>query len=186
MLIIGRPTQIVNLPVTLVPNTVWQPLPPNMLVITNIRSTLSNLWKTSLHSLDYVCGSWSSSWESDRAGSPARWAPLGLTTFIIHPAVVQPITVIVSGIQYPILTSWPPSGQEQSPFHTEIDQALQLYAAAYCRLKEVGQDAQEGFALYQAFLEIGQRLSQIEDRRDSLVWTKAIGAPTAPSTTSRR
>lgn len=186
LLIIGRPTAIFNQLITIQPNTVWQAMPSGLLAITNIRSNISQLGKTTLHSLDYVCGSWSSSWESDRAYMPARWAPLGLAQFIVHPAVVQPVQVTVTGIAYPFTDSWPPTGQETSPFHVEIDQALEMYATAYCRLKEIGNDAFEGFKLYQSFLEIGQRLSQVEDRRDSLVWTRSMGAPTAPSQVSHR
>ena len=61
-----------------------------------------------------------------------------------------------------------------------------MYSAHYARVKEVGQDMEEGLPLYQAFLQIGQRLSQIEDRRDSLVWTRSLGAPTAPSGVAHR
>jgi hypothetical protein len=186
LLIIGRPTTIFNQVVTIQPNSVWQAMPSGLLCLTDIRLAGRRLNKTTLRSLDNLCASWTSSWESDRAAAPARWAPLGLASFVVYPAPLWPIQVNVTGIAYPITTSWPPSGAEQSPFHAEVDQALQLYAAAYCRTKEVGQDAEMGWALYQQFLEIGQRLSQIEDRRDSLVWTRSLGAPTAPSQVAHR
>ena len=186
LLIFGRPTVIFNSPLTLTPTTVWLPLPTNLLALTDIRTTLSRLWKTTLHSLDTSCASWTSAWESDRAAMPARWAPAGLSMFVVHPAPLTPVTVNVTGIQYPVLTPWPPNGTEQSCFHTEIDEALQLYAASYCRIKEVGNDAFEGQTMYQSFLEIGQRLSVIESRRDQLIWTRALGAPTAPSHVSAR
>jgi len=185
LLIVGRPTVIFNSPVTLQPATVWQPMPPNLLCLTDVRTSVSHK-KTTLHALDYTCSSWSSSWESDRAASPARWAPLGLNWFIVHPAPALPMQVNVTGIAYPLTDSWPPNGTEYSPFHKELNQALEMYAASYCRLKEAGQDAEMGFPLYQAFLEIGQRLSTIEDRRDSLIWTRGLGAPTAPSHVARR
>lgn len=186
LLLVGRPTVIFNKPVTLLPNTVWQPMPAGLLAITDIRTTLSRLWKTSLFGLDRSLSSWTTAWESDRAAQPARWAPLGLSTFVVHPAPLQPLEVNVTGISYPFTDSWPPSGLDTSPFHKEINQALEMYAASYCRMKEIGQDAQEGIKLYQQFLEIGQRLSVIEDRRDSLIWTRALGAPTAPSMVSQR
>ncbi len=187
MLIIGRPTVIFNSPFSPTVNTVWQTIPTNLLAITNI--VLPGglpLRKTTLHALDYTQASWTSKWESDRAALPQRWAPLGLNKFVLHPAPLQPLTLNVTGIEYPILTNWPPSGSEPSPFTPEFDQALEMFAASYARVKEVGNDAAEGALLYQAFLEIGQRMSQIQDRRDSLVWTRGFGAATAPSQVSHR
>lgn len=186
LLIIGRPTLIYNQKVTLVQNQCYQPMPANVLAILNVRTDVSVMAKTTLHSLDYMCSSWSPSWESDRSDRPRRWAPLGLNNFIVHPAPLQPMEVNINAIQYPILTTWPPSGGEVSPFHKEFDQALELYAASYARVKEGGQDFQEGLMLYQQFLEIAQRATVIEDRKDSLVWTRAVGAATAPSQVSHR
>jgi hypothetical protein len=186
LLILGRPTATVASAVTLAANTVWQPMPTGLLAISNITSAGVPLRKTTLHALDYTQASWSSAWESDRAALPARWAALGLNYFVVHPAPVQPITVTVAGIAYPFTDTWPPASTDTTPFHKEFDQALELYAASYGRIKEIGQDFQEGLAQYQAFLEIGQRMSQIEDRRDSLVWTRGLGVPTAPSQVARR
>jgi hypothetical protein len=186
LLIIGRPTIIFNQPLTPAVNTCFNPMPAGLLCITNIRTPVSTLGKTSLRNLDYLCGSWSPSWQSERGATPKRWAPLGLNYFVLHPAPVQPIAINLTGISYPITTTWPPNGTELSVFQKEFDQALQLYAAAYCRQKEIGNDAAEGRALYQQFLEIGQRLSQIEDRKDSIVWTRGFGAATAPSQVAHR
>lgn len=186
MLIIGRPTVVFNQPINPVVNTCFQPMIPGLLCITDIRSTSSRLNKTTMRSLDVLCASWTSSWQSDRGPQPQRWAPCGLSKFILHPAPIQPIVLNVTGIQYPVLTPWPPSGAETSPFHKEINQALEMYAASYCRVKEIGQDFQEGLVLYNQFLEIAQRLSVIESRRDDLVWTRSLGGPTAPSQVSKR
>jgi hypothetical protein len=186
MLIIGRPTQIFNQSVFLNPNTCFQPMPAGILAITDITISGKRLSKTTLHSLDYTCTSWGPAWESDRAPQPARWAPLGLSQFIVHPAPLTYVTAQFAGVSYPFVDSWPPNGTETSPFHKELNQALEMYAAAYCRTKEIGQDAEIGWQLYTQFLEIAQRLSVIEDRRDSLIWTRSIGAPTAPSGVSHR
>jgi len=186
LLIVGRPTAIFNQPVTIQPNVVWQQMPSGLLAVTDIYLSGKRLAKTTLRSLDNLCASWSSSWESDRAAQPARWAPVGLSMFVVHPAPLAPVQASVTGIAYPLTDSWPPNGTETSPFHKEVDQALEMFAASYCRVKEVGQDFQEGLALYTQFLEIGQRLSAIEDRRDSLAWTRSLGAPTAPSQVSHR
>lgn len=186
LLIIGRPTQIFNTVISLTPNTCFQAMPANVLTLTNINLGGTFLKKTVLHSLDYLQASWGSSWQSDRAAVPARWAPLGLNYFIVHPAPYYPIQVQIAAIEYPILTTWPPNGTELSPFHREVNQALEMYAASYCRLKEVGNDAQIGFELYKQFQQIAQRLTTIEDRRDSLVFSQSFGAPTAPSQVSKR
>lgn len=186
LLIIGRPTVIFNQPITLIPNQVFQPMPTGLLCITNLRTTVSVLNKTTLRSLDYLGASWSPSWQSERGPLVKRWAPLGLTQFIVHPAPTLPVTVNVTGIAYPFTDTWPPNGTEASPFQKEFNQAIEMYASAYCRMKEVGQDAEIGFSLYKQFLEIGQRLSQIEDRRDSLVWCNAFGAATSPSQVAHR
>src|ERR1035437_434531 len=181
MLILGRPQVQFNLPVILQPNVCWQPMPANCLALVDVRLAGRRLNKTTLRSMDVLCASWSSNWESDRAAQPARWFPVGLSMFGVHPAPLQPIQVDVTAITYPIQTAWPPSGAEQSPFEVNFDQALQMAATAYCRQKEGGQDAEEGMPMYQAFLEICQRMSGIQDRCDSLVWTRSLGAPTAPS-----
>lgn len=186
LLMIGRPTVQFDTQITLQPNTVWQSMPANVLALTNIQCNGSMLKKTVLHSLDYLQASWGSGWESDRGPAPQRWSPLGLNYFIVHPAPLQPIQVNIAAIQYPILTTWPPNGTELSPFEKNIDQALQVYATAYCRMKETGNDAEVGFGLYKEFQKIAQRYSQIQDRRDDLVWTQSFGAPTAPSQVSKR
>lgn len=130
------------------------------------------------------CGN--SDWEGDVAMVPQRWAPLGLTYFLVHPAPSTPITVQMTGIANPILTPWPPTGSEISPFHNEFNVALQMYAAAYCKLKTLGDDALEGDVLFQEYLDIAQRLSQISDRRDPLIFSRAFGTPSAPSVTTLR
>lgn len=186
MLLVGRPTLTYNTQITLLPNTVWQPMPANMVAITNIHSDNYSLWKTSVHVMDYLQGSWAGDWESDVADTPARWGPLGWTKFFVHPAPTTPILVTVAGVSNPITTAWPPSGSEQSPFASELDVALQLYATAYLRLKDLGDDMQEGQALMQQYLDIAARATQIADRRDPLIFSRSLGSTTAPSLVSLR
>lgn len=185
-LIIGRPTQQVNTLVTLVPNVVWQPMPANLLTITNIQSSGAWLKRTTLRAMDYTQASWSAAWESDRGPVVKRWLPVGLKMFAVHPAPTVPVQVTVSGLQFPVIGTYPLSGTQASPFHTEIDDALNLYAAWYMRQKECGDDFLEAKSLYTQFLQIAQRLTTIEDRRDSLVWTQTFGAQTTPGLNGRR
>lgn len=186
LLLVGRPTNYFNQLVTIEPNTCFQEMPSGLLCITNINLNGSFLKKTSLHSLDYTQSSWSSAWQSDRAASPARWAPLGLNLFIVHPAPLYPITAQVTGVQVPLSDTWPPSGNETSPFEKNLDQALELFAASYCTVKETGNEFVEGQKLYQQFLSIAKRYTQIQDRRDDLIFSQSFGTPTAPSVVSKR
>lgn len=186
MLIIGRPTLTYNSQITLNPNSVWQPMPSGLLAITNIRSNNYTLWKTTLHEMDYDQASWGSDWELDTADSPLRWGPIGLSYFFVHPAPTQQVQVNIAGVAYPNPTAWPPTGAETSPFHTEIEQALALYAESYLRLKQIGDDATEGDLLYQQYLAIAKRLTQLEDRRDPIIFSGAFGTPVAPSRVTMR
>lgn len=187
MLIIGRPTVIYSLPVQLTPKIVWQPMPQNMFSITDLRSNLQGLWKTSLHTMDYTQSSWTSSWEADVAATPKRWGPVGFNYFFVHPAPKEVVTVLATGVGYPVPSAqFPPTGQEEIPFHDEFFQALELYAAAYLRLKELGDDAQEGQELYAQYLAIAQRMTRIEDRKDSLLFSQAFGVSNALSRVTLR
>jgi hypothetical protein len=185
-LIIGRPTQQINTLVTLIPNVVWQPMPANLLTITNIQANGAWLKRTTLRAMDYTQAAWSSAWESDRGAVVKRWLPVGLKMFAVHPAPTVPVQVIVTGLQFPVIGTYPLSGAQQSPFHAEIDDALNLYAAYYMRQKEIGDDFLESKVLYTQFLQIAQRLTSIEERRDSLVWTQSFGAQTTPGLNGRR
>lgn len=185
MLLVGRPTIQYQTLVTLQPNTVWQRMPANMIALTNMRSNNYSLWKTSLHSMDYVQASWGPDWTADRANVPARWFPLGLTWFGVHPAPLAAIQVVVAGVSNPFTDAWPPTGAEKSPFNDEFNQALELYATAYCRLKEIGDDALEGNQLMNQYTQIAQRLTDIEDNNDALIFNQAFGTSTAASIRGR-
>jgi hypothetical protein len=186
MLLIGRPTVQYNTLVTLTPNTVWQPMPTNLLAITNIQSAGTTLRKTTLHALDYTQASNTSSWESDRADVPAKWCPLGLRSFVVWPAPTQPIQVTMAGIAFPITSAWPFDPATLSPFHVEVNDALECYAAAYARLKDLGDDWAEGQQNYRQFLSVAARLSTISDREDDLIYSQGFGVETAPSQVSKR
>lgn len=186
LLLVGRPTNYFNQLVTIEANTCFQPMPSGLLCITNINLNGSFLKKTSLHALDYTQSSWGSGWQSDRAPLCQRWAPLGLGMFIVHPAPLQPITAQITGVATPLSDTWPPSGTESIPFEKNLDQALELFAASYCTVKETGNEFVEGQKLYQQFLSIAKRYSTIQDRRDDLVFSQSFGTPTAPSVVSKR
>ncbi len=186
LIMVGRPTSQFNQIVTIQPNVCFQSMPSGFLCITNINLNGSFLKKTTLRALDYTQSSWSSSWQSDRAAIPQRWAPLGLNMWIAHPAPLEPVTAQVTGIGYPFSDGWPFSGTDTSPFQINVDQALEMFAAARGRVKETGLEFEIGQQLYQQFLSVARRLTQIEDRRDSLAFTQSFGVPTTPSKVEKR
>jgi hypothetical protein len=179
LLLVGRPTQTVSVPFFLVPNTVWQTVPKGVFLISDIQGPQAPLRKFTLFSYDYEQpGSVSSDWENDvSVAGPKSWAPVGMTRFIVHPACAQPQTVLLSGLAYPVAeTNFPYTGAETVPFHHEFFSALEEYAAVYARLKESGAELQEALPMYQNYLTMAKRLTEIEDRRDPLVFSPVFGA----------
>jgi hypothetical protein len=185
LLLVGRPTQAVQQVITLTPNTVWQKTPKGIFLITDLYGN-NQIRQANLASMDYVQASWLGDWEQDVADSPLRWGAVGFNFFFVHPAPSTAIQLTLTGIQYPALDNWPYTGGELSPFHHEFQLALELYAASYCRLKETGAEAQEGITLYAQYLELAKRLTQLEDLRDPVIFSKALGAPTQVEVTTKR
>lgn len=58
LLLIGRPTQYVNIPFTVTPNSVWQTVPKGLMLITDIQGFAAPLYKINLWDLDYLQTSW--------------------------------------------------------------------------------------------------------------------------------
>jgi len=186
LLLVGRPTQIVNQIVTIQPNTPWQPMPTGMLAITDIMGPNSQVWKYGLFDMDFTQSSWGSDWENDVDSGFQQWFPVGFTMFGIHPSVSSAVQVTVTGVAVPTTNSWPYSGNETVPFSDEFFQALEKYAAHYCRFKEQGNEFQLSLALYQEYLADAERMTAIQDRRDSYIFSKNLGVQVGvPQTTAR-
>jgi hypothetical protein len=189
LLLVGRPTQTVGMQFNLTPNTSWQYLPKGLFLISDIWGPQSRLRKYNLFSYDYEQpGSMGSDWENDVSDSgPTSWAPLGLNMFVVHPASTVPQTVLLDGVAYPVAeTNFPYSGSEVIPFHHEFGIALEDYTCVYTRLKESGAELQEALPLYQNYLSLAKRLSEIEDRRDDLIFSKSMGAPAGIGSHTKR
>lgn len=188
ILMIGRPTQAVSLPITLVPNTVWQTLPKGIFLISDLIGPQGTIRKANLFSYDYIMpGNVTPTWENDTATYPKRWFPLGFNMFGVHPAPSTAITLTLNGIQYPVQESiWPPTGAEIVPFHHEQFEMVELYAAHVARLKEMGAEAQEGMALYDEYLLLAKRFTMIEDKRDPVLFSRTLGAQARVSPISKR
>jgi len=186
MLLVGRPTQIVSQPFSIVPNTPWQLVPKGMLCITNVQGAASEAWKYTLEDLDYLQNSWGSDWEQDMGDVIEHWAPLGFNMFVVHPSVYTGQTVLLTGIQYPSTETWPYDGAQTVPFEDQFFSALQEYAAHYARFKEAGNEFSESNKMLQSFLDQAARMTQIQDRRDIYIWSRATGAPMQVNPIKRR
>jgi hypothetical protein len=186
LLLIGRPTQVVNVPFTLTPNSCWQTVSKGLLLITDIQGFSSPLYKINLWDLDYLQTSWGSDWQQDVDVAAYRWAPIGFNMFAIHPAVSTAQTVNLTAIQYPTTDVWPYTGSETVQFEDNFFELLEEYAAFYCRIKELGGEFQEGVKLFDQYMQGARRMTQIQDRRDPLLFTTGYGAGLNTNPTTRR
>lgn len=180
MLMVGRPTQIVDQPYKITPNLTWQPMPAGMIAITDIQGPASKLWKYTLRDMDYTQSWWDSKWELDVAdvskGQFSRaWFPIGFTLFGVYPQASLPITVTLTGIAVPVNSAWPYTGNELIPFHDEFFNALEEYAAHYLRFKEGGNEFSESFKLLKSYIASMKRMTEIEDRRDQYLFSTGFG-----------
>jgi hypothetical protein len=186
LLLVGRPTQIVNIPFTLTANSVWQAVPKGYLAITDIQGAGSPLYKVNLWDLDYLQTSWQSDWTQDVDDVAVRWAPIGFNLFVVHPAVSTPQTVNITAIAYPTSDVWPYTGSESVVFEDNFFQLIEEYAAFYCRIKELGGEFQEGMKLFDQYLQGAKRMSAIQDLRDPLLFTSGMGATNNINPTTKR
>ena len=124
LLLLGRPTQTVNIPFSLVPNQVWQVIPKGLFLITDIQGAGAPLYKINLYDLDYLQSSWGSDWQQDVGDVAKRWAPIGFNMFVVHPAVSTGQTVHINAITYPTTSVWPYDGTQTVPFETNYSSCL--------------------------------------------------------------
>lgn len=130
------------------------------------------------------CGN--SGWENDISDSISQWAPVGFGMFMIHPAVNTPQQVTVTGIQATPNQTWPYDGTSTIPFEDSMFVAIEMYAAAYLQFKEGSAEFANGVKLYQQYLDIAKRYTQIQDRRDPLIFAPNMGVPTGINPTVKR
>jgi hypothetical protein len=175
LILVGRPSFSVNQPFTLTAGTVWQTLPKSQLLITDIQGATSPLWRVSLFDMDYVQASWNGAWESDTAAAPLRWGPVGFGSFFVHPAPTTAVVVNITSIPYPTTDNWPYLGSETVVFRDEYFQYLEMYAAHVARIKEGGLEWKESMELYQQYLEGAKRLTQIESKKDPVLFNFSLG-----------
>jgi hypothetical protein len=63
---------------------------------------------------------------------------------------------------------------------------LEEYAAHICRLKEGSQDFQESLSLYKSYLAGARRMTEIETRKDDLIFSTSFGAQSGLHSRVRR
>lgn len=185
LLLVGRPDLIVSQPLTIQPNQWMQKVPKGIFCITNIQGPASEVWKITLEDVDYsqVAGP---DWEQDIGDSITTWWPLGFNAFGVHPCVPYAQTVLMTGIASPVTGIWPYDGTQDVPFQDPFFVSLEKYAASYLRLKEAGQETQEGAKLYADYLSDAKRMTQLQDRIDPFIFEGATGGKiTANPTTAR-
>jgi hypothetical protein len=126
--------------------------------------------------MDYEQASWGSDYENDSSvNGPVRWAPVGLNLFLVHPAANAAQQVLINAVAYPVAASWPYTGNETIPFTHEFHVLLEQYAAVYCRLKEGTSELQSALPMLAEFYAGAQRMTQIADRRDPLIFSQDFG-----------
>ena len=176
-LLVGRPTQTVNVTYDIQPNQWVQTMPAGVLAITDIQGPSSQVWKWTLRDMDFTQSGNGSDWEQDVTTGQTimRWFPIGFTSFGVWPCVPHAQTVTITGITSPVTQAWPFSGSQTIPMHDEFFQAVEKYAAHYMRLKEGGAEFQTSMPLYEGFLQDMQRMTAIEDRRDPYIFSRGVG-----------
>lgn len=99
----------VQIPLTLVPNDPWLPLPSTLVQRARLEVNGTALHRTSLAQLKYARPYWRT--ETVASGGsvptvPLMWAPVGLSLCAVWPAVSTPTTVQVDGVlQTPVLVN---------------------------------------------------------------------------------
>jgi len=181
ILITGSPqVRITSAPYTLIANQTFQPAPQvvfanhSVLAIVRIEGTGNlALHKCSLFDLDMD----NKDWRNDAPTAvPRDWFPFGLGgVFGIHPQVVAPVQVVLTAIEYPIITSPPFGGGEPINFQSEFNLGFEAYVAHAARIKEGGAEADAGMPLYELFLSVATELSKFQLRKDSLRFSRTMG-----------
>ena len=151
-------------------------MPAGMLFLSNVSGVGGELRSVNLHDMDYIQSSWASTWSNDTSpNGPLRWFSLGFNLFGVHPAATVPTTITITGIQSVTMNPYPYLGTEPLIFHDELEAALEQYATVYGKLKEGGAEVQNSTQLYLEYLATAERNTEIEDRRDPVIFSPSFG-----------
>jgi len=188
MLLVGRPTQVVQKIVTIQPNTPWQSVDGSLFCMTNMYSTQGEIYRLTQYDMDFTQIAWGSNWQDDVGPEILQWWPLGFNKFGVHPSLPASAQVQVTGIAITTALDWPYDASVEVPFQQDVFAALEMYAAHYARIKEGGNEFFETYDMYKTYLGLAQRLSEISDRRDPSIFmfSKTLGGQVGINPTTQR
>jgi len=184
-LLIGRPDQLVSVPFSVAPNTVWQTIPSEIFALTNVQGAVSEVWKITLADMD-GCQVSGPDWEQDIGDQILKWGPIGFGKFFVWPAVAQAQTVLLTGVSSPVTSVWPDYSNASVPFPNEFFQCIEKYAASYLAFKEGGASFKDSMADYQSYLQDAKTLTKLQDRIDPFLFSGSIGAQIVANPTTQR
>jgi hypothetical protein len=171
-LITGEPEIRQNVPFTLNAGQTIFTLPSPGLALLRIQAP-NWVDKTTLWDLDRMLPGW----ESDAGDAPDYWFPFGLTQFGIHPQLTASAQCFLSFIALPVPSGRPYTGAENVDFQSEYQEGFVDYAAHVAQLKEGGEEFIQSSKLYDRFLSKMVELSNFSWRKNSLRFTRTVGAP---------
>lgn len=150
------------------------PLPVNAIALLRIQAP-QWVQKTTIWDLDRM----TPGWESDSGLSIDAWFPIGLTQFGIHPQLEASVQGYLTYVALPVPTGPPYTGLETIDFQAEFNEGFVDYAAHVAQLKEAGEEFVQSAKLYDRFLAKMTELSNFSWRKNSLRFTRNVGAPSA-------
>lgn len=138
--------------------------------------------KVSLAGLDMMTPGWQRATPGQQIQA---WFPLGVSGFGIFPQLASDAQVVMDWISSPVNVPRPYTGAETIPFAPQFADMFSQYAAALCRAKEGGAEAEEASVVYNEYFNGMKELSAWQARLDALVLTRAYGGnvETNPRTT---
>jgi len=147
------------------------PLPAGALALLRVDSAGSTIDKTYVQDLDnFLPG-----WEVKTGSKPRYWIPYGLGQFGIYPNLTAPAQVVLSYVQYPVITPRPYTGAEVVPFQQEYFDGFTDMASGFARFKEGGEEFKEAIAVLNRALGQFESLSDFAYRKGSLRFTRGLG-----------
>jgi len=172
-LITGSPqVRITSAPFTLQPNLTIQAAPAGAFTIIRVESGGGAVHKVSVFDLDMS----DKNWQNDPQDTiPREWFPFGCGQFGIHPQLSAVAQVILTIVQNPIALM-PLAGTETVNFQSEFGLGFEAYGESLATLKEGGAEADAGVRLYDTFLSVMAELSAFQLRKDSLRFSRTLGA----------
>lgn len=129
--------------------------------------------KTTLKSLDDLNPNWQ---QAAPAAQIQAWFPVGVNLFGIYPQLSVDTEVVMDFLASPVNKYRPYDGTETSPFQHEFNDLITKYSATMLRAKEGGAEAEEADVVYREYMETLKDLSLFQQRVDSLVFSRALGA----------